>query len=76
MVALSTGDLNSGLKRPLAVEIELSNGDVASALRHPLAAEIAKRPLLTTQKTHITCERCTIDSKHVLNTDTYTLSYS
>jgi hypothetical protein len=49
--------------------VELLNGDVASDLRHPLAAEIDKPPLLTSQKTHITCERYTIDAKHVLNTD-------
>jgi hypothetical protein len=49
--------------------VELSNGDVTSGLRHRLAAEIDKRPLLTSQNTHITCERYTIDSKHVLNTN-------
>jgi hypothetical protein len=49
--------------------VKLSNGDVTSDLRRPLAAEIDIPPLLSTQKTHITCERYTIDAKHVLNTD-------
>jgi hypothetical protein len=49
--------------------VELLNGDVTSDLRRPLAAEIDKPPLLTSQKTHITCERYTIDAKYVLNTD-------
>jgi hypothetical protein len=49
--------------------VKLVNGDVTSDLRRPLAAEIDKPPLLTTHKTHITCERYTIDAKHVLNTD-------
>jgi hypothetical protein len=49
--------------------VKLLNGDVTFDLRRPLAAEIDKPPLLTTQKTHVTCERYTIDAKHVLNTD-------
>ena len=49
--------------------VKLSNGNVTSDLRRPLAAEIDIPPLLSTQKTHITCERPTIDAKHVLNTD-------
>jgi hypothetical protein len=49
--------------------VKLLNGDVTSDLRRLLAAEIDKPPLLTTHKTHITCERYTIVAKHVLNTD-------
>jgi hypothetical protein len=49
--------------------VKLSNGDVTSDLRRPLAAEIDIPPLLSTQKTPITCERYTVDAKHVLNTD-------
>jgi hypothetical protein len=49
--------------------VKLSNSDVTPDLRRPLAAEIDIPPLLNTQKTHITCERYTIDAKHVLNTD-------
>jgi hypothetical protein len=49
--------------------VELSNGDFTSGLRLPLAAEIDKWPLLTSQKTPITSERCTVDKKHVLNTN-------
>jgi hypothetical protein len=49
--------------------IKLLNGDVTSDVRRPLAAVIDKPPLLSPQKTHITSERCTIDAKHVLNTD-------
>jgi hypothetical protein len=45
--------------------VELLNGDVTSDLGRPLTAEIDKPPLLSAQKTHITCERYTIDAKHV-----------
>jgi hypothetical protein len=44
--------------------VELSNDDVTSGLRRPLAAEIDKWPSMTS---HITLERYTVDSKHVLN---------
>jgi hypothetical protein len=37
--------------------VKLWNGDVTSDLRHPLTAEIDKPPLLSSQKTHKTCER-------------------
>jgi hypothetical protein len=49
--------------------VELSIGDVTSGLRRPLAAVIDKRPLLTSQKTPMTSERYTVDSKHILNTN-------
>jgi hypothetical protein len=49
--------------------VELLNGNVTSGSRRLLAAEIDKPPLLTNEKTQITCERCTIDTKHVLNTN-------
>jgi hypothetical protein len=49
--------------------VALSTGDVTSGLGRPLAAEIDKPPLLTNEKSHITCERCAIDRKFVLNTD-------
>jgi hypothetical protein len=49
--------------------VKLLNGDVISDLRRPLAAEIDKPPLLTSHKTHITCERYTIYAKLILNTD-------
>jgi hypothetical protein len=48
-----------------------STGDVISDLNRLLAAEIGKGPfILTNDKTHVTCKRYTIDSKHILNTDT------
>jgi hypothetical protein len=48
--------------------VVLSTGDVTSGVKRTLEAEIDKPPLLTSHKTHITCERYTIDAKHVLNT--------
>jgi hypothetical protein len=49
--------------------VALSFDDVTSGLGRPLAAEIDKLPLLTNEKSHITCERYAIDSKLVLNTN-------
>jgi hypothetical protein len=49
--------------------VKLLNGDVTSDLRRPLAVKIDKMPLLRSHKTHIACERYTIEAKHVLNTD-------
>jgi hypothetical protein len=49
--------------------VALSTGDVISGLGRPLATEIEKPPLLTNEKSHITCERYAIDSKLVLNTN-------
>jgi hypothetical protein len=53
--------------------IELSNGDFTSGLRRLLAAEIDKRPLLTSQNTHVTCEQYAVDSKKVLDTNRKTV---
>jgi hypothetical protein len=41
--------------------------DVTSGLGRRLAAELDKPPLLTNGKSNITCERCAIDRKLVLN---------
>jgi hypothetical protein len=49
--------------------VTLSIDDVTSGLGRPLAAELDKPPLLTNGKSHITCERCAIDRKLVLNTN-------
>jgi hypothetical protein len=49
--------------------VKLSNGDVTSDLRRPLAAEIDIPPILSTEKTHITCEWYTIDAKHIMSTN-------
>jgi hypothetical protein len=49
------------------IGIKELNGDFSSCLTLNLAAEIVKRPFLTCQKTPITSERYTVDSKHVLN---------
>jgi hypothetical protein len=49
--------------------VKLLNGYVTFDMRRPPAAEIDKLPLLSSQKAHITCDRYTIDAKHVLNTD-------
>jgi hypothetical protein len=46
-----------------------SNGDFTSGITRHLAAEIVKPSLLTSQKSPITSERYTVDSKHVLNTN-------
>jgi hypothetical protein len=49
--------------------VELSIGDVTSGLARLLAAEIDKSPFFDCRRiSHITCERYTIDAKHVLNT--------
>jgi hypothetical protein len=49
--------------------VELSNGDETSGSGRLLAAEIDKPPLLTNEKSQMTCERHAIDSKLVLNTN-------
>jgi hypothetical protein len=49
--------------------VELSIGDVTSGLARLLAAKIDKSPFFDSRRiSHITCERYTIDAKHVLNT--------
>jgi hypothetical protein len=54
--------------------VALSTGDVTSGLVRPLAAEIDKPPLVTNEKSRITCERCAINRKFVLNTNRKPLS--
>jgi hypothetical protein len=49
--------------------ITLSIDDITSGLGRSLAAESDKPPLLTIEKSQITCERCAIDRKLVLNTN-------
>jgi hypothetical protein len=49
--------------------VNLSVDDVIFRSRTPLAAEIDKPPLVTKEKSHITCERYAIDRKLVLNTN-------
>jgi hypothetical protein len=50
--------------------IELSVGDVTAGLARAVAAEIDKPPFFDcSRKPHITCERYTMDMKHVLNTN-------
>jgi hypothetical protein len=53
------------IEHKLETVVKLLNGNIFSELRHPQAAEIDKPLLLTSQKTHIICERYTIDAKHV-----------
>jgi hypothetical protein len=46
--------------------VKLSNDDVTSGSERLLAVEIDEPPLMTNAKLQITCERYTMDTKHML----------